>query len=458
MFNRGRSRYSSPSRRKKRKPISPWTIVVSIPLILLALEILARLGSGFFEKKDDELSREAIAYSLKFVDDDQKVYQGLDNRGELLAQESIATGYKLVGDQKSNFFSLNEQGFRDNDPLPLAKPKGEIRVFILGNSTAFGRGTPDNQQTIANFLEQRLQTRVQSQKQNPASYRPDVFPFFQPSRQKLLGMPAKIKQGNYRVINVAVPGYSSGNELAQLALEILPYQPDVVILLNGYEDLILPNDMQGAEIPKLAEFAKDPDAYFRKYLQQSLREKAEKSALIKAVFALTSQQKKPQVGNVLSIRERNEEPLAQQLPQSDEEFQIRLDRYNTNLKRFISLCSSAQIPLMVAIQPEITGRSPDKLDAAEQNLVEQLGESYTSKVENYYPKMVDSVKQLEKDFPTNVKMLDFYRLNEKFPTPTFIDPVHINEAANEEMADQIYAAIANLPKMQIIPENFYLDK
>ena len=365
MFKRGRRRsYSSYGRsRRRKKKISPWTIAIAIPLGLIGLEILARLGSSYFEKGEDQLSREAIAYSLKFVDEDQTEYQGLDNRGELLATESISTGYELLGSQQTEFFALNEQGFRDSEPLPLAKPQGEIRVFILGNSAAFGRGVTDNELTVAHRLEQLLQERVQRQRQDPGSYRPDVFPFFQPSREPLLEKPAKIKQGNYRVINVAVPGYSSGNELAQFALEILPYQPDAVVVLNGYEDLLLDANAEATDIPKLDEFAKDPDRYFQQYIRESLGSKIKKSALIRVILNLTSKQPNAQVGEVLSIRERNEQSLAAQLPSSEEAFNGRLERYRTNLKQLLSLCSSARIPLLVAIQPEITGRPEGQLDA-----------------------------------------------------------------------------------------------
>ncbi|MEB3225351.1 MAG: GDSL-type esterase/lipase family protein [Synechococcus sp.] len=457
MFSRGRRRSSSLGRRKKKKSISPWTILVAVPVALLGLEVLARIGSGYFENQDEQLSQEAIAYSLKFVDDDQNSYQGLDNRGKLLAHESIATGYKLVGNQTSEFFTLNEQGFRDEEPLPVAKPQGEIRVFILGNSTAFGRGAQSNQETIAAFLEQRLQNRVQDQRQSPGTYRPDVFPFFPPTRNRLAQLPAKIKEGDYRVVNVAVPGYSSGNELAQLALEILPYKPDLIILLNGYEDLLLPSDQEATEIPKLAEFATNPDAYFHQYIKQSLRNKAEKSALVRTIFALTSPRKADQGGEVFSIRERNTMGLGQQLPNSDVEFQARLERYKDNLAQMVSLCGAAQIPLLVALQPEITGRPEAQLDPTETTIRDQLGESYTEKMTTYYPQFAAALEQLAQDFPNNLQVIDFYNLDAQFPTPTFIDPIHLNDAGNEAMAAELYGAIANLPKMQIIPENFYLD-
>ena len=159
----------------------------------------------------------------------------------------------------------------------------------------------------------------------------------------------------------------------------------------------------------------------------------------------------------MSIRERNEQSLAAQLPSSEEAFNGRLERYRTNLKQLLSLCSSARIPLLVAIQPEITGRPEGQLDATEQEVLAQLPAGYVDGVTNYYPQMIAAAKELEKAFPSNLKVLNFYQLNDKFPTPTFIDPIHFNGDAHGEMAQQLYTAIASIEKMQIIPENFYLD-
>ena len=63
---------------------------------------------------------------------------------------------------------------------------------MLGNSAAFGRGVTDQEQTLTHRLEQLLQERVKRQQNNPGSYRPDVFPFFPPSRETLIDKPAKI--------------------------------------------------------------------------------------------------------------------------------------------------------------------------------------------------------------------------------------------------------------------------
>ena len=176
-----------------------------------------------------------------------------------MVNRSLFNAYQLQPSQKSEFWVINEQGFRDDEALPLAKPKGEIRIFLLGSSLAFGGGVKNNSETIAHQLESLFKQRVAAQKKSPEKYRPDVFPFFKPSREKLFKLPPKIRSGNYRVINAAVPGYTSGNQLAQYALNLFRYQPDILIILDGYEDLMLSSDRQQADIPYLSQLLEKPN-------------------------------------------------------------------------------------------------------------------------------------------------------------------------------------------------------
>ena len=69
-------------------------------------------------------------------------------------------------------------------------------------------------------MEARLQKRLQQQRQTPQFYKPDILPVDPELRAEALKKTSKLKQANYRVINAAVPGYASGNQLAQLALQV----------------------------------------------------------------------------------------------------------------------------------------------------------------------------------------------------------------------------------------------
>ena len=160
-------------------------------------------------------------------------------------------GYQLLPNQTNQFWSLNAQGFREDEALTPQKADGEIRIFIVGGSTAFGQLNTDNANTLAHKMETLLTQRIQQQRATPEAFQPPVLPYWADKVQEALALPPRIKDGQYRVINAAVPGYASGNDLAQLMHQVVRYNPDIVIVLNGYPDLLLPSHQPGADVPGL---------------------------------------------------------------------------------------------------------------------------------------------------------------------------------------------------------------
>ncbi|BCA57127.1 hypothetical protein W02_42670 [Nitrospira sp. KM1] len=91
-------------------------------------------------------------------------------------------------------FSTNSQGFRGTREYSIKKPAHVFRIIVLGDSVALGHGVGDDE-TFSSVLEARL------------------------SRQR----PAE-------VINMAVSGFGTAEELIQLQQVGLQYDPDLVIL------------------------------------------------------------------------------------------------------------------------------------------------------------------------------------------------------------------------------------
>jgi hypothetical protein len=109
----------------------------------------------------------------------------------------------------------NGQGFRRSADVSLRKPEGTFRVFLMGGSTAYGTGglwphiqrtypVIKNSQTIDAYLERDLGKR---------------FP-----------------GTRFEVINAAIPSIWTHHHLIYLNQTILKYQPDMVVLLDGYND------------------------------------------------------------------------------------------------------------------------------------------------------------------------------------------------------------------------------
>lgn len=101
---------------------------------------------------------------------------------------------------------VNALGFRDSRDYAVEKSPETFRILVLGDSVTFGHGCLF-ETTYPRLLEQRLRDR------NP--------------------------RVNWQVWNLAVPGYNTSQELAQLREVAAPWQPDLVIVgvfINDLDD------------------------------------------------------------------------------------------------------------------------------------------------------------------------------------------------------------------------------
>ncbi len=441
--------------RKPRKRFPLVWFVVSAVLSLLVIELITRIVVDIRGNKADfaqTTAEDAIkkAYELKFVDEQGEALPISPETGVLAVKPSLSVGYQLVTNQENSYWKINDQGFRDVENISLTKDKDEIRIFLLGGSTAFGYGTSSNETAIAKQLELRLQKRLQQQRQSPSLYKPDVLPLDEAKRKQALAKPSKMKSGKYRVINAAVPGYASGNELAQLALHILNYKPDLVIVLDGYEDLMLTSQKSAVEIPEATVYLDDAPNYMQASVSQLLKPLEDKSYLVKILQESILKPQAPELPIDMVFNQPGNY-LTQYAPQDAEELQRRVDRYFQNHKQIVTLASGASVPVIIATQPEITGRNPARLTPTEGEITTQLGRQYIKTIKETYPRFVGANQYLEKLFPNNVKAINLYNLSDKYPSPSFIDAIHLTDNANTMVAEQIYYVIASLPTMQLVP-------
>jgi ABC-type nitrate/sulfonate/bicarbonate transport system substrate-binding protein len=98
---------------------------------------------------------------------------------------------------KKAFISINSSGFRYKEEIPVNKPPGEYRVFVLGDSSAFGDGVSD-EETFSVQLEKKLNNKYRGCK--------------------------------FRVINAACPGHTTYQGLILLKQELLKFDPNILIV------------------------------------------------------------------------------------------------------------------------------------------------------------------------------------------------------------------------------------
>lgn len=454
MFKSRRGRlYSNQLLRPKHRRPTFWQLALAIPAAAILLELGARLLVNASASEQPSSVREAIAaYRFQFLNGDRQPIPGLpDNNGSLALERQMAVGYGLVGEQYSRFWRINEAGLRDREPLPLDKPEGEVRIFIIGDSAAFGVGTPSNEATIAHQLELILQERLTRQSQFRELYQPSVLPAFEGDRLQALQRYPRLRGQQYRVINAAVPGYASGNQLAQIALEILPYQPDAIVVIGGYRDLMLPSSQESVDIPQIDLFLGDAHQHFRVSMMQPLKQWWQQLYLVRAKEKWFSTPKSTLTAQTLSVTEDVDLPLSQHLPEDTPEGDRRIERYRQNQIQMVRLAAGAKVPLISVIQPEITGRPTDKLTPQEQDIIAELGSDYFQQFKLIYARLVAANEQIGKAFPRNVKTFNFYTIYQDLETTAFQDPVNLTEDGNRKMAERLYHAVSSLPQLQVKP-------
>lgn len=455
MFRSSRKSYWSSRSYQKKKPIPKRWIALSIPLVLIGLELLTRLFVGVSGKTAELNSFEGeplnlSAYRLKFLDQSGRPYDGLPNRGQLTVKRSPVMGYRLVGNQRNNFWQINEQGFRADQAIPQDKPKDEVRIFVLGGSTAFGQLNSNNQATIASQLETRFNQQVATQKTSPNKFRPDILSYFADELDKALALPPRIRESRYRVINAAVPGYVSSNELAQLAFEILAYKPDFIVLLNGYADLLLPSVQEGADVPGTDALLESAPRHMMVGLGHQLRGFFHQFYLVKA-FEYWVLRPQASLKQMIPPATESDMSVSERLTNDKKELDQRVDRYRQNLQQMARLTSASKIPLIVALQPEISTRNSGKLSAREKEIIKQLGSNYPQQIKAGYSQLQQSVEQVKREVPQGVLTLNLSDAYANYSGEAFQDAIHLTDNANTVIVNRLFDSISRQLHLQPRP-------
>lgn len=188
-----------PSERLTRGLVNTYTAVGATLFTLGAVEVGLRVanpwGIEFFH---------LLPYHM----------QGMVDHPELGYVHPQSVSYVLG----KNHVALNSHGLRD-DEIPLAKPPGERRVLVLGDSVAFGWGVSQGE-TFSDRMEPILRART--------------------------GTP-------WQVVNAGVNGYNSEQEATWLRLYGLSFQPDIVVLVH------VDNDVEPAFDPNATTWRRYPD-------------------------------------------------------------------------------------------------------------------------------------------------------------------------------------------------------
>lgn len=445
---------------KRKPPHRPWyfyaALLVGIPI---ALELLMRLGASVtgmnqaFATQPSEQSQRVQAYQLGFRSPSGQPYAELTQQGALQAIRSPLTGYQLLPDQQNRYWTINPQGFRDEEPVELKKPNNEVRIFVMGGGMAFGQLNSNNQATFAHQLEQQLNGQVKAQQQTPGKFQPAVLPYTAEEVEKVLQRPARIPERQYRVINAAVPGHASGNDLSRLIQQVAPYSPDMVILLTSHEDLLLPSRYEGSDIPGLDDLLTGDRQQSDRQIGKTVQSWLGQLYLVKGVqnYLLPDRAQSTELAIPLNLTMVNQTALADALPGDEAELNARVDRYRNHLLQMVRWSAAARKRLLVGIPPELSARAQDAMPPAEQDMLAELGNDYPQRIEAGYTKLIAAAKQATQT-SANAQLLDLHQLYANSQEPAFQSPTSLTDEANTLLAEQFYRVIVD--QLAITPKPF----
>jgi len=360
-------------------------IFVLLVSIFLLAEVLLRVGvlDSLIAKRWD--NSEVYRYPKPFVE-----FLGKPN-SSMFFQPYMEMG----GSREDATITLNELGFRGEIP---SLPKGnEFRIIILGGSTVFN-GIPLSK-SIPGELEQLFHN--------------DGF-------------------SEVKVYNWGVVSFNSGQELSLLVHSVADFNPDLVIVYDGANDIYhsyvfeprpgYPYNWQTYETG-LSLIRNGPS------LSQIVNLLLLKSRLVTSVF-----------GESLKTRivQSTRHDLTIQTPAS---IQVTSQAYISNVKKMCNFSKGNDFKLAAILQPMIIFKNP--LIGNEKNLVGN------EEIQSYVMK---SYQILEKEFeslarnPENKNQCYYANLSKifsDFDKETYWDFVHTDNDGNKYIATQIYNGIKN---------------
>ena len=362
-------------------------VFISLIVLFLISESLVRIG--FFNNlivKNWDYSN-FYRYPKPFVE-----FSGKPNSSALfLAYEQMG------GTKQDATITLNDLGFRGE--LPLPDKSEEFRIIMLGGSTVFN-GVPLSK-SIPGELEQLFHNNGFS----------------------------KVKVYNWGVVS-----FNSGQELSLLVHSVADFNPDLVIVYDGANDIYhsyvfeprpgYPYNWQTYETG-LSLIRNGPK------LSQIINLILLKSSLVASVF-----------GESLRTRVVESERELLLSPQAPNDLSNKtVQTYINNLNKMCNFSKGNSFKLAVILQPVILFKNP--LVDNEKNL---LG---TEAIQSY---VKQSYKILEKDFkslsenPRYNNQCFFYdssKIFSDYNQETYWDFVHTNNDGNKYIATQIYNSIKN---------------
>lgn len=183
---------------------------ILVGALLLAFEGLGRVAYGqLFDEKKDLLLQAFFGLGGNYSPNMVSNYLPHHYLVYVLNPNIRTNHAKYFGDQPGHY--VNPLGFRGKD-FTAKKAPGTFRIVCLGGSTTFGLYETDETKTYPAQLEAELNRRYSAP--------------------------------TFEVINAGTPGWSSAEDLINLAFRVLELEPDLIITYEGVNDVFAMRNLE----------------------------------------------------------------------------------------------------------------------------------------------------------------------------------------------------------------------
>jgi lysophospholipase L1-like esterase len=320
------------------------------------------------------------------------------------------------GDGTKDWIVINNQGFRRENDVTREKPDDTFRAFFLGGSAAAGVSSaapyPIEHVHMDETIDAHLEVMLQ-----------DAFP-----------------DKKIEIINAAVTGYKVFQHTAYLLSELLDYDPDLIIFMDGANDHYRHNphlDMYGdfkyqywkprLQEPSLggmfdyvANYMANYSALFRGYVAWNLQRDAIKiSRSAPHNYKATSDQEVIEGYHTVAPKE-----------------------YLRSIQTNLDILKRHDIDAVLALQPALPLRDKEKLSDKEISFSRQNNISRL-----LYPEIVKDLDEI-----AALNQVDWVDLVSPFNDPKYakqqllIDYAHVNSAGGKLIAESLFPVVK--PKVE----------
>ncbi|MBO6777248.1 MAG: SGNH/GDSL hydrolase family protein [Marinibacterium sp.] len=313
------------------------------------------------------------------------------------------------GDNEGDWIIFNSQGFRRDEEVSLVKPEGTFRAFLMGGSTAAGVSAPPPYPIAHVYMDETIDAHLERMLEK-------AFP-----------------NKHIEIINVAAAGYQVFQHTSYLLSELLNYDPDLVIFLDGANDHYRFNPQIDYYLDFKYQFwsprLKEPNLgglwdYFAHYM-------ADYSAFFRGYFAWKLQH---------DARIRDADPRFKFEAESDQEiiggYRIASEKgYLRSTQVNIDILKREGIDVILSLQPALNLRNKNLLSDVESSFYRGRGDVS----DLLYPLIKEDLEKLA--FQNAVGFVDLVPIfnDQRYAKKQlFIDYVHVNDSGGKIIAEALF--------------------